>query len=68
MAKVRVGLDKQKIVNLESISDVIDSPDSEQQAQTAADKALTLIKNEGGLLPLSNPARRLHLGSQPKAG
>ena len=56
MAKVRVGLDKQKIVNLESISDVIDSPDSEQQAQTAADKALTLVKNDGGLLPLSNPA------------
>ena len=56
MAKVRVGLDKQKIVNLESISDVIDSPESEQQAQTAADKALTLVKNDGGLLPLSNPA------------
>ena len=55
-AKVHVGLDKQKLVNVESISDVIDSPESQQQAQTAADKALTLVKNDGGLLPLSNPA------------
>jgi beta-N-acetylhexosaminidase len=56
MAKVHVELDKQKLVNLENISDVIDSPESQQQAQTAADKALTLVKNDGGLLPLSNPA------------
>jgi beta-N-acetylhexosaminidase len=56
MAKVRVGLNKKKLVNLEDVSDVIDSPESEQQAQTAADRAVTLVRNEGGLVPVSNPA------------
>jgi beta-N-acetylhexosaminidase len=56
MAKVRVGLDKKKLVDLEDISDVIDSPESEQQAQTAADKAVTLVKNQGAIVPLSNAA------------
>jgi beta-N-acetylhexosaminidase len=55
-AKVRVGLNKQKLVNLEDISDVIDSAEAEQSAQTAADKAVTLVRNQGALIPLSNPA------------
>ena len=55
-AKVRVGLNKQKLVDLEEISDVIDSPEAEQQAQLAADRAVTLVKNEARLIPLANPA------------
>jgi beta-N-acetylhexosaminidase len=56
MAKVRVGLNKRKVVDVEDISDVIESSESEQQAQTAADRAVTLVKNEGSLVPLSNAA------------
>jgi beta-N-acetylhexosaminidase len=55
-AKARVGLHKNKLVNLEQISEVIDSADSEEQAQLAADKALTLVKNGNSLLPIQNAA------------
>jgi beta-N-acetylhexosaminidase len=56
MAKARVGLNKKKLVDVEDINDFIDSPEAGQQAQTAADKAVTLVRNQGGLVPLSNTA------------
>lgn len=55
-AKARVGLHKNKLVDLEEISEWIGSAESEQQAQLAADRAVTLVKNEGGLFPVSNTA------------
>jgi len=51
-----VGLHKQRLVNVEEISDVIGSTESEAHAQSAADRAVTLVKNEGDLLPLANQA------------
>jgi beta-N-acetylhexosaminidase len=56
MAKARVGLDKKKLVDLEAISEVIESTEAEQQAQLAADRGVALVKNENGLLPISEPA------------
>ena len=56
-AKARVGLQKNRLVNLEEISDVLDSPEAAQEAQSAANKAVTLVKSEGNLLPLKNPAK-----------
>jgi beta-N-acetylhexosaminidase len=55
-AKARVGLNLNKLVNLEEISDTIDSPEEVEKAQETADKAVTLVKNEGNLVPLQNPA------------
>jgi beta-N-acetylhexosaminidase len=55
-AKARVGLHKKKLVDLEQISDLIESTDAEEQAQTAADKAVTLVRNNANVLPLSNLA------------
>jgi beta-N-acetylhexosaminidase len=55
-AKARVGLHKKKLVDLEQISDLIESTEAEEQAQTAADKAVTLVRNNANLLPLTNPA------------
>jgi beta-N-acetylhexosaminidase len=55
-AKARVGLNISKLVNLEEISDTIDSPEEMEKAQETADKAVTLVKNEGNLVPLQNPA------------
>ncbi|HYP05508.1 MAG TPA: glycoside hydrolase family 3 N-terminal domain-containing protein, partial [Bryobacteraceae bacterium] len=55
-AKARVGLHKNRLVNLERISETIDSPESEEQAQLAADRAVTLLKNENWVLPLQNTA------------
>lgn len=55
-AKVRVGLNKKKLVDLEAISDLIESPEDEETAQLVAEKALTLVKNESGVLPLRDSA------------
>jgi beta-N-acetylhexosaminidase len=55
-AKLRVGLNKPHQVDLESLSDVLESPEDEATAQRVADKAITLVKNEGSLLPLQAPA------------
>jgi beta-N-acetylhexosaminidase len=54
-AKARVGLQKKRLVDVEDISDVIGSSESEAHAQLAADRAVTLVKNDGGILPITNP-------------
>lgn len=55
-AKFRLGLDKKRLVDLEGLSDVLESPEDEDSARRVAEKALTLVKNEGQLLPLKAPA------------
>lgn len=54
-AKVRVGLHRRKLVPIEEISDVVFSEEFAEQAQLAADRAVTVVKNEGGVLPLKTP-------------
>jgi beta-N-acetylhexosaminidase len=54
-AKQSVGLDRSKLVNLEGIADVINSPEAAARAQEITDRAVTLVKNDGGALPLSDP-------------
>jgi beta-N-acetylhexosaminidase len=54
-AKARVGLHRGKLIDLENISDVIESEEFNQQAQTAADRAVALVKNDGSVLPLKSP-------------
>ena len=54
-AKVHVGLNKKRLVNLEAISDEIDSPEAGELAQQVADRAVTLLKNDGNAVPLQNP-------------
>lgn len=56
-AKARVGLHRNRLVNLEEVSDAIDPPESHEKAQQAADKAVTLVKNEGNAVPLMNPEK-----------
>ena len=51
-AKVRLGLTRKKLVNLEGIADVVDSPESEELAQSVADHAVTLVKYTKGTLPI----------------
>ncbi len=55
-AKARVGLNRSKLVNTEEISDVIESPEAMEKAQETADRAVTLVKNDGNAVPLKNPA------------
>src|SRR5437879_6291205 len=54
-AKQSVGLDRAKLVDLEAIGDVVNSPEAAARAQEIAERAVTLVKNDGGL-PLRNPA------------
>jgi len=54
-AKVRVGLPKKKLVDLDAVSDALDSDDEAKRSQSVADRALTLVRNEGAVLPLAAP-------------
>ena len=52
-AKHRVGLYRKRFVNLDEISDHIESPQADELAQRVADRAVTLVKDDKHLFPLS---------------
>lgn len=54
-AKVKLGLHLQKLVNVESLSDGIESEDADAAALRVAQKAITLVKNDPATVPLANP-------------
>ena len=56
-AKIRVGLTKKKLVDLDQISDVFDSEEDTAKAQQASDRAVTLVRNEHDVLPLAASAQ-----------
>jgi beta-N-acetylhexosaminidase len=56
-AKLWVGLNRQRVVNVEGISDIVDSPRSEVIADSMFRDAVTLLRNEGEVLPLKKSAR-----------
>jgi beta-N-acetylhexosaminidase len=54
-AKQTVGLDRARLVDLEAIADVINSPEAAARAQEITDRAVTLVKNENSAVPMRNP-------------
>jgi beta-N-acetylhexosaminidase len=56
-AKERMDLDRKRAVDVESIGDVIDDPAVNEKAQEIADRAVTLVRNGGNMLPLAAPDR-----------
>jgi beta-N-acetylhexosaminidase len=48
-------LTRKKLVNLEDIADVVDSPESDERAQSVADHAVTLVKDTKDALPVRHP-------------
>lgn len=54
-AKAHLGLRAKKLVDLEAIADIVDSPESEERAQEVADRAVTLVKDSGDSLPIRHP-------------
>lgn len=50
-AKYHLGLHKQKLVDLESVNDGFDLEEDVELAKTVAEKAITLIRNEGNPIP-----------------
>jgi len=55
-AKRRVGLYKRRKVDLDSISDLLGDPQTANWAQTAADEAITLVRDDHHLFPATTPA------------
>jgi len=51
-AKMKVGLDRNRLVDLEAIDDVVNSPEANDKAQEVADSAVTLLRNEPAQVPL----------------
>ena len=60
-AKERVGLDRKRLVDLEAIGDVVDSPEASERAQEIAGRAVTLVRNSGNLIPLAAPERACYV-------
>ena len=56
-AKMWVGLGQQRLVNVEGISNVVGSPKAETIADSMFRDAVTLLRNEGHVLPLKKRAR-----------
>jgi len=55
-AKIRVGLtNKKKLVDVEALADVLESPEAVESAQHVSDRAITLVRNEGHVVPLAAP-------------
>ena len=54
-AKAKLGLNRKKVVDLDGIDEVVDSPEAEERAQLVADHAVTLVKDEKDALSLRHP-------------
>ena len=57
--KARLGLPRQKLVDLERLPEIIGSPDNRRWAARAFQDSLTLVKNEGAVLPLAEDLRKI---------
>ena len=60
-AKERAGLDHNRFTDLEAIGDVLDDPAVNDRAQEIADRAVTLVRNSGGVVPLAAPGLGCYL-------
>ena len=54
-AKEKVGLDRKRHVDVEGLEDVINSPEANEKAREVAERAITLVRNEGSVVPLAAP-------------
>ncbi|MGH9521585.1 MAG: glycoside hydrolase family 3 protein [Terriglobales bacterium] len=64
-AKASVGLDRAKLVDVERMNDVIATPEDVATGQRIADAAVTLVRENGQLLPLKKQARGTPESSNP---
>ncbi len=51
-AKYRLGLARRRIVDLNAVNRIVERPENIREAQSVAEKSITLLRNEGNLLPL----------------
>jgi beta-glucosidase-like glycosyl hydrolase len=55
--KFEVGLVKEKMTPIDQIDTIVSGPDADQLAREIADKAITLVRNDAGLVPLNKNAK-----------
>ncbi|MEO8660783.1 MAG: glycoside hydrolase family 3 N-terminal domain-containing protein [Bryobacteraceae bacterium] len=55
-AKVKVGLQKKRVVDVDDLSDNLESEEDAEDAQNVANHAMTLVKNDNGVVPIKNPS------------
>jgi beta-N-acetylhexosaminidase len=60
-AKEKLGLDRKRFVDLEGITDTVDSPESNDKAQEIADHAVTLVRNNRSMIPLAAPEKTCYI-------
>jgi beta-N-acetylhexosaminidase len=51
-AKYRLGLVQNRMVDLSAVNRLVEKPENVQEARRVAERSMTLLRNEGGLLPL----------------
>jgi beta-N-acetylhexosaminidase len=51
-AKYRLGLAKQRLVDLAAVNRLIERPENVQEANRIAERSITLLRNQGEMLPL----------------
>lgn len=56
-AKAWIGLDRDRFVNVENISNVVASPTSEMVADSIFNEAITLLRHQRGVLPIKEKER-----------
>lgn len=56
-AKARLGLQRQRLSNIEAVPDSLATTEDEELASRVAEKAVTLVRNENNVVPLANPER-----------
>lgn len=54
-AKISLNLHRRRLVDLESIAGALNTPEDQALAVEAAQRAVTAVHNEDGMLPLQNP-------------
>jgi len=68
--KALVGLHKNRFVDLEHVAELVAKPEDMQFAQDVADEAITLVRENGHVLPLkrgeTQTARRASDGNAPQ--
>ena len=52
-AKYRLGLVQQRTVDPSAVNRIVERPENVREAQRVAEKSMTLLRNEGNVLPLS---------------
>lgn len=57
--KARLGLNKKRFVDLERLPEIIGREDHRRWAAWAFEQSLTLVKNEGGILPFGEKAGKI---------